>query len=151
MAYCRPTWKLGIKCFKNIENTEISEASLSQIDKISFDVEFEIEAKSIATYLLNREITIKELKLDATIDSQGVSKAIKLILNPSFKLKREEGYIELDEDSEHSVMLNLSGIDGDLSIWLRLSLKKFLNESDEIREELVDLCSDFVSELNLII
>ena len=151
MAYCRPTWKLGLKCFKEIENTEVSEASLSQIDKISFDIEFELEAKALATYLFKRKISFKELSIDASIDSQGETKKLSLLLSPSFKLKREDGYIVLDEDSEDSVKLNLSKVDGDLSLWLRLSLKKFLNESQEIREELEELCSDFVSELNLII
>ena len=151
MAYCRPTWKLGLKCFKAIENTEVSEASLSQIDKISFDIEFELEAKALATYLFKRKISFKELSIDASIDSQGETKKLSLLLSPSFKLKREDGYIVLDEDSEDSVKLNLSKVDGDLSLWLRLSLKKFLNESQEIREELEELCSEFVSELNLII
>ena len=151
MAYCRPTWKLGLKCFKAIENTEVSEASLSQIDKISFDIEFELEAKALATYLFKRKISFKELSIDASIDSQGETKRLSLLLSPSFKLKREDGYIVLDEYSEDSVKLNLSKVDGDLSLWLRLSLKKFLNESQEIREELEELCSEFVSELNLII
>ena len=64
MAYCRPTWKLGIKCFKNIENTEISEASLSQIDKISFDIEFEmkdiIAMESVAKV---KEIVAKQINI----------------------------------------------------------------------------------------
>ena len=59
MAYCRPTWKLGLKCFKEIENTEVSEASLSQIDKISFNIEFELVVKALASYLFKREISFK--------------------------------------------------------------------------------------------
>ena len=89
MAYCRPTWKLGLKCFKEIENTEVSEASLSQIDKISFDIEFELEAKALATYLFKRKISLKELSIDASIDSQGETKKLSLLLSPSFKLKEK--------------------------------------------------------------
>ena len=86
------------------------------------------------------------------MESLGELKEFSVYSSPTFLLSRDEdGYINLLHDDKKAVSLNVSKIEGDLSLWLRLSLKKFLNESDEIREDLHELSEEFIRELNLLI
>ena len=149
---CRPTWSLGVKCFKEIQNENIEQASLDQIQNLSLNIDFEIASAQLFNYLKNRKIEIKELKIHAKLESLGELKEFSVYSSPTFLLSRDEdGYINLIDDNKKAVSLNVSKIEGDLSLWLRLSLKKFLNESDEIREDLHELSEEFIRELNLLI